>query len=133
MSLIDIQFEKQIDNSRIVREVDTRCRVEYLCLTLLGAVFVLGIFFYAWQQYQWIQYGYGIETAQRKIEELEEVGQQLRIERATLRNPQRIDSLARLELGMVGPGVGQVVSVRVNDAFPSEIVPETTLVAKRIP
>lgn len=133
MSSIDIQFEKQIDNSRIVREVDTRCRVEYLCLTLLGAVFVLGIFFYAWQQYQWIQYGYGIETAQRKIEALEEVGQQLRIERATLRNPQRIDSLARLELGMVGPGVGQVVSVRVDDAFPSEIVPRTTLVAKRIP
>ena len=131
MSTIDIHFDKKINNSKVVREADTRCRVDYLCLTLLGAVFVLGMFFYAWQQYQWIQFGYGIEEAQKKIEQLEEVGQQLRVERAMLRNPQRIDSLARQELGMVGASGGQVVAI---EATPSVIRPETTLVAaKRIP
>ena len=126
MSTVDIHFDKKINNSKVVREADPRCRVEYLCLTLLGAVFVLGLFFYAWQQYQWIQFGYGIEEAQKKIEQLEEVGQQLRVERATLRNPQRIDSLARQELGMVGAGGRQVVAI---EATPSVIRPERTLVA----
>ena len=117
MSTIDIHFEKKIDNSRIIRPIDARCRLEYICLTLLGAIFVLGVLFYAWQQYQWIQYGYRTEEAQKKVEQLQETGRQLRIERATLSNPQRIDALARGELGMVGPGAGQVVTLEVG--FPS--------------
>jgi cell division protein FtsL len=120
MSTIDIHFEKKIDNSRIIRPIDARCRLEYICLTLLGAIFVLGVLFYAWQQYQWIQYGYRIEEAQKKVEQLHETGRQLRIERATLSNPQRIDALARGELGMVGPGAGQVVTLGVGFRLPSE-------------
>ncbi len=120
MSTIDIHFEKKIDNSRIIRPIDARCRLEYICLTLLGAIFVLGVLFYAWQQYQWIQYGYRIEEAQKKVEQLQETGRQLRIERATLSNPQRIDALARGELGMVGPGAGQVVTMGVGFRLPSE-------------
>jgi cell division protein FtsL len=110
MSTIDIHFDKKINNSRIVRDADTRCRLEYLCLTVLGAVFVLGVLFYAWQQYEWIQYGYHIEEAQEKIEQLSETGRRLSLERATLANPQRIDAIARQELGMTGPVAGQVVS-----------------------
>ena len=110
MSTIDIHFDKKINNSRIVRDADTRCRLEYLCLTVLAAVFVLGVLFYAWQQYEWIQYGYHIEEAQQKIEQLSETGRRLSLERATLANPQRIDAIARQELGMAGPVAGQVVS-----------------------
>ncbi len=131
MSTIDIHFDKKIDNSRIVRETDTRCRLEYICLTLLGAMFVLGALFYAWQQYQWIQYGYRIEESHRQIEELAEVGRQLRVERATLANPQRIDSIARTELGMVGPGIGQIVTIDAgfDTADPTERF--ETLLARR--
>ncbi len=110
MSTIDIHFDKKINNSRIVRDADTRCRLEYLCLTMLGAVFVLGVLLYAWQQYEWIQYGYHIEEAQKKIEQLSETGRRLSVERATLANLQRIDTIARQELGMTGPAAGQVVS-----------------------
>jgi cell division protein FtsL len=85
--------------------------LEYLSLTLLGAVFVVGALFYGWQQYQWIHYGYRIEEAQRRIEDLSEVGRQLRVEHATLASPQRIDEKARLDLGMVTPRSDQVVSV----------------------
>ena len=120
MSTIDIHFEKKIDNSRIIRPIDVRCRLEYICLTLLGAICVLGVLFYAWQQYQWIQYGYQIEEAQKKVEQLQETGRQFRIERATLSNPQRIDALARGELGMVVPGAGQVVTLEVGFRAPSE-------------
>ena len=120
MSTIDIHFEKRIDNSRIIRPIDVRCRLEYICLTLLGAICVLGVLFYAWQQYQWIQYGYQIEEAQKKVEQLQETGRQLRIERATLSDPQRIDALARGELGMVMPGAGQVVTLEVGFRAPPE-------------
>jgi cell division protein FtsL len=131
MSTIDIHFDKKIDNSRIVRETDTRCRLEYMCLTLLGAMFVLGTLFYAWQQYQWIQYGYRIEESHRQIEELAEVGRRLRVERATLANPQRIDSIARTELGMVGPESGQIVTLEADFDSPDPAEPFETLLARR--
>ena len=134
MSTIEIQFDKRIDNSRIMRETDARHRIEYVGLTLLGALFVLGVLFYAWQQYQWIQYGYRIEEAQKKIEELVEVGRQLKVERATQANPQRIDSMARWELGMVSPEVGQVVTLRGTpelDAGPETLVAQSARSASR--
>ena len=87
MTTIDIEFDKQIDNSRVHRVPDNLCRLEYLGLTLLGAVFVFGALFYGWQQYQWIQYGYRIEDSQRRIEELSEVGRQLRVERGRVGQP----------------------------------------------
>ena len=109
---IEVHFEKRIiTNTNVVREPDTKTRREYLLVTLLGAFFVLGLLFYGWQHYQWIQYGYRIEEAQKKKEQLAEMGRQLRLERASLRNPQRIDSKARGELGMVNPVPGQFVTL----------------------
>lgn len=109
---IEVHIEKRINNSNIVREADSRHRWEYLFLTLLGGLFLLGLLFYGWQHYQWIQYGYRIEAAQKKKEQLAETGRQLRLERASLRNPQRIDAIARGELGMVVPVPGQLVTFR---------------------
>jgi len=111
MSTIEIQFDKKIDNSRVRREIDLRCRTDYICTTLLGAVFVLGLLFYAWQQYQWIQYGYQIEAARQEIDELAEVGRQLRVERANLATPQRIDRIARSALGMISAAPEQYLVV----------------------
>ena len=79
-------------------------------VTVLAAMFLFGLFAYGWQHYQWIQYGYRIEEAQKKKDQLAEIGRQLRLERASLRSPQRIDSIARGELGMVVPAPGQLVT-----------------------
>jgi cell division protein FtsL len=110
MSTIEIQFDKKIDNSRVIREIDLRCRHDYICLTLLGAVFLFGALFYAWQQYKWIQYGYEIAEAQQEIERLTEEGRALRLERANLASPARIAVLAQSYLGMVTPGASQYLS-----------------------
>ncbi len=107
---IEVHFEKRIINNKLVREADAKSHRDYMIVTVLGAVFLLGLFAYGWQHYQWIQYGYRIEEAQKKKEQLAEVGRQLRLERASLRNPQRIDAIARGELGMVVPAPGQVVT-----------------------
>jgi cell division protein FtsL len=108
---IEFHFEKHINNLNVIREPDTKHRREYLTVTLFSGLFLLCLLFYGWQRYQWIQYGYHIEAAQKKKEQLLEQGRQLRLERASLRNPQRIDAIARSELGMVVPAPGQLVTL----------------------
>jgi len=110
---IEIQFEKRIVN-KVVREADARSHRDYLIVTVLAGMFLLGLFAYGWQHYQYIQYGYRLEDAQKKKEQLAEVGRQLRLERASLRNLQRIDAIARGELGMVVPVAGQVLILRAD-------------------
>ena len=107
---IEVHFEKRIINNNVVREADAKSHRDYIVVTALGAMFLFGLFAYGWQHYQWIQYGYRIEEAQKKKDQLAEMGRQLRLERASLRSPQRIDSIARGELGMVVPAPGQLVT-----------------------
>ena len=114
---IEVHFEKRINNLNVVREADTQHRREYLFLTLLAGLFVLGLLFYGWQHYQWIQYGYRIEEAQKQKEQLAETGRKLRLERASLRDPRRIDSYARSNLGMIVPAPGQMVTFSADAPF----------------
>jgi len=107
---IEIHLEKRIINNNVFREADSKSHRDYIVVTALAAVFLVGLFAYGWQHYQWIQYGYRIEEAQKKKDQLAEIGRQLRLERASLRSPQRIDSIARGELGMVVPAPGQLVT-----------------------
>src|SRR6185436_12098095 len=111
---IEVHLEKRIINNNVVREADAKSHRDYIVVTALAAFFLFGLFAYGWQHYQWIQYGYRIEEAQKKKEQLAEAGRQLRLERAALRNPQRIDSIARRELGMVVPAPGQLVTLNAD-------------------
>lgn len=108
---IEVHLEKRIINNNVIREADDKSRRDYLVVTVLAGMFLFGLFTYAWQHYQWIQYGYRIEEAQKKKEQLSEAGRQLQLERASLRNPQRIDAIARRDLGMVFPAPGQLVNL----------------------
>jgi len=105
---IEVQFEKRIVN-KVVREADAKSHRDYLIVTVLAGMFLIGLFAYGWQHYQYIQIGYRIEEAQKKKQQLAETERQLRLERASLRNLQRIDWIARNELGMVAPAPGQLV------------------------
>ena len=132
---IEVHIEKHINNN-VVREADGRSHRDYVVVTVFGAVFLLGLFVYAWQHYQWIQYGYRIEEAQKKKEQLTEAGRQLRLERASLRSPQRIDAIARRDLGMTVPAPGQLVTFSADAPLtiptpqPAEVQP-AALSAKR--
>src|SRR5689334_13150993 len=101
---IEVHFEKRIiNNVNVIREPDARSQREFLLVVLLGALFVFGLLFYGWQHYQYLQYGYRMAAAESRKEQLSEMKKQLRLERASLRIPQRIESIARGELGMVSP------------------------------
>jgi len=58
--------------------------------------------------------GYQIEAVKAQRADLEEWNHQLRLEQASLADPQRIDNLARRELGLASPAPQQVI--RVGDA-----------------
>ena len=133
---IEIQLEKRIINNHVIREADVRSHRDYIIVTVLAAMFLFGLFAYGWQHYQFIQYGYRIEEAQKKKEQLSEIGRQLRLERASLRDPQRIDSIARRELGMVVPQPGQLVTFNTDapltiPAPQQEVQPQPAALAAR--
>jgi len=62
---------------------------------------------YALQHFRAIEYGYKIETLRSEREGLTEMNRALRLEEASLRDPGRIDVMAR-KLGLQSPQPGQV-------------------------
>jgi cell division protein FtsL len=108
----EIYFSKAIDNSRLVKVEDPRRTREMrqfgfalVCLFLL----VMG---YAFQHFKAIEYGYKIEALKSQREGLIEMNRALRLEEASLRDPERIDHMAR-ELGLQSPQAGQVIRMDV--------------------
>jgi cell division protein FtsL len=107
---IEVVFEKRINNAAVYSDVDTEQRRQYFLLVGLAALFMVGLLFYGWQQYQWRQAGYEIESAQKKVEELTDFQKQLQVERASKALPGRIDKIARERLGMTAAAPGQLVT-----------------------
>jgi cell division protein FtsL len=107
----DIYFVKRIDNSHLRREVDRGKRRECFCLLGLGVlVFLFGLHV-AWQSFQYVRGGYQIEAVKSERAALEEWNHQLRLEQASLADPQRIDTLARRDLGLAPPAPQHVIQV----------------------
>ena len=75
----------------------------------LALLFLL-VMIYAWQHFSAIEYGYRIEAMKSQRESMVETNRALRLEEASLKDPQRIDMLAR-EMGLQTPKAGQVVRV----------------------
>ncbi len=107
----DIYFVKRIDNSRLCREVDPVKRRECFSLLALSVLIFLFGFLLAWQHFQCVRLGYQIEQLKTQRTGLEESNHQLRLEQAGLADPQRIDTLARVKLGMASPSPQQVIRV----------------------
>src|ERR1700733_5536117 len=96
----EIYFAKAIDNSRLVKVEDPgRNREMKQFGTALACLFLL-VFTYAWQHLRSIEYGYQIESAKRELTTVTEMNHALRLEDASLRDPERIDVLAR-RMGLV--------------------------------
>ena len=104
----EIYFSKAIDNSRLVKVEDPRRSREMKQFgTALAFLFLL-VFTYTWQHFKAIEYGYQIETAKRELAGLNDMNRALHLEDASLRDPERIDVLAR-RMGLVPPEPGQVI------------------------
>src|SRR6202045_3960785 len=96
----EIYFAKSIDNSRLVKVEDPTHNREMKQFGTALAVLFLLVFTYAWQHFRAIEYGYQIESSKRELNNLTEMNRALRLEDASLRDPERIDVMAR-RMGMV--------------------------------
>jgi cell division protein FtsL len=111
----EIYFPKNIDNSRLVKVEDPlRAREMRHFGIALGCLFLF-VMAFAFQHFKAIEYGYKIETLKLQRDSLVEMNRSLRLEEASLRDPERIDKMAR-ELGLQSPQAGQVI--RMDTAAP---------------
>jgi cell division protein FtsL len=127
-SFPEFYFVKHIDNSHLVREVDVERRRECFSLLGLGVLVFLFVLLFAWQHFQCVRYGYQVEQLKTERAALDEWNHQLRLEQASLADPQRIDTLARTRLGMVSPSPQQVI--RVGEPEPVAAILESPELAR---
>jgi hypothetical protein len=104
----EIYFAKAIDNTRLVKVEDpVRAREMRQFGIALSCLFLL-VMTYAWQHFKAIEYGYKIESLKIERDGMVEMNHALRLEDASLRDPERIDVMAR-KLGLQSPQAGQVL------------------------
>lgn len=104
----EIYFTKPIDNSRLVKVEDPKRSREMRQFGIALACLFLLVMTFAWQHFKAIEYGYKIESQKIQRDSLVEMNHALRLEEASLRDPERIDTLAR-KLGLQSPTAGQVI------------------------
>ncbi len=104
----EFYFQKTIDNSRLVKVSDPKRRREIRMFSASVAALFLLMMFYAWQHFSAVEYGYKIEAQKSERDRLVELNRTLKLQEAGLRDPGRIDTLAR-QMGMEAPQPGQVV------------------------
>jgi cell division protein FtsL len=104
----EIYFRKRIDNSRLVKVEDPRREREMRVFGVVLCVLFLLVMGYALQHFRAIEYGYKIEALRNQRDGLTGMNQALRLEEASLRDPKRIDLIAR-QLGLQAPDPGQVI------------------------
>ncbi len=76
-----------------------------ILLMCLALVFV-------WSRIEVVNLEYEISTKQEQVRALQQEGNRLQLEAATLSNPVRIEKMARTRLGLRIPSPEQVVTVR---------------------
>jgi cell division protein FtsL len=113
--------QKNIDNSRVVRIIAPNHMRECARVVSLGALIALGAFLYAWQHFETIQLRYQLESLRRGRAQATELNQELKLEVAGLRAPERIDMIARRQLGLTAPVAGQVAPI---DQPPNAVMAE---------
>ena len=104
----EVYFHKAIDNSRLVKVEDpVRAREMRMLMVSLCCLFLF-VMTYAVQHFRSIEYDYKIASMKNERDGLYEMNRALQLEEASLRDPQRIDAIAR-KMGFQSPQAGQVM------------------------
>jgi len=104
----EVYFSKQIDNSRLVKVDDPKRKREMRMFSATLCMLFALVMMYAWQHFSAIEYGYKIEDLKGQRDTIAESNRLLRLDVAQLRDPERIDAMAR-QMGLQSPNAGQVM------------------------
>ncbi|HSD27173.1 MAG TPA: cell division protein FtsL [Vicinamibacteria bacterium] len=107
-----LRLGKPIDNSGVVREVDPRSRREIVLLILLVAVLAAGLGLYAWPALEIRRAGQAGALLDREKERLLEENRKLRLEKASLENLRRVETIAARE-GLAPPTPDRSIVIEV--------------------
>ena len=102
-------------NQRLVRERDRQRSRELWRFLVLAAVLAVPVLGYVWQRMDFLRVSRRYEKLQQDLQKLNGEQQQLTVERATLMDHDRIERLARKNLGLVDPSPDDVRNVRLFD------------------
>src|SRR5437773_7206011 len=128
--MVDWAQERAISNNGITPKTDSRSLRQLLWLTLgpimLAAVFVALL----WERSQLVSIGYETQRLMEGEETLLRVQKSLILEEETLKDPERIDAVARGILGMAPLRPRQVLAAAMTDA---DLNTRATLAMARVP
>jgi cell division protein FtsL len=101
----------RIDNSQVVREVDPRASRDLWGLAVLVLTLVGGLVLYAWPHLQIRETSRAQDRMSRQRERLLEENRKLRLEKASLENLRRVETIASRDLGLQSPAASRVIVV----------------------
>ncbi len=107
-AMVEFHTVKRIDNSRLVRHVEPLKMRNLYKTAGLGAIVALCCMLYVYQHFRCIDLSFQLEDLRIHQQQALKLNGALKLEIATLRDPQRIDLLARHTLGLTEPTAEQV-------------------------
>jgi cell division protein FtsL len=99
---------KRIDNSRLVRNVEPVRLRSYYRTAALGTIVAAFLMMYIYQHFRCIDLSFQLEDLKAKQTQSMALNSELRLEIEGLRDPRRIDVIARRQLGLTQPMPTQV-------------------------
>jgi cell division protein FtsL len=106
--LMEFHTVKRIDNSRVVRHVEPVKLRNLYKTAALGAVVAFFCMFYVYQHFRCIDLSFQLEDLKAKQQAAQSYNGELKLEIATLRDPRRIDVIARHQLGLTQTAPAQL-------------------------
>jgi cell division protein FtsL len=101
----------RIDNSQVVREVDPRASRDLFWMLVLVMTLVGGLVLYAWPHLKIRETARAQDRMSRERERLLEENRKLRLEKASLENLRRVETIATRELGLLSPPPDRVIVI----------------------
>ena len=105
---VDYNLRRDVRNNPIVREIDRVRQRELWRSGAIGVSLVAVLLFSAWQHFELLRHGYGIEQLEQDRALEIELNRHLRLEIETLRSLRRVEQIAIEELNLVAPTPAEV-------------------------
>lgn len=111
MSIVKVMFSKVAAPKKAEVSVSQRWDLLPYLITVLALLTLLSLF-HVWSRVKVIDLNLQITEGNRVLKELQQEKNMLRLEVASLKNPARIEAVAKGELGMALPTDQQVILVK---------------------
>ncbi len=99
---------KRIDNSRLVRHAEPARMQGFYRTAGWGAMIAVFLMFYVYQHFRCIDLSFQLEDLKARQTKMSALNSEFRLEIEGLRDPRRIDVIARRQLGLTEPLPTQV-------------------------